>query len=55
MAKKNTIVVGLDIGTSKVCAVVGEMTERGVDIIGVGSHASAGPAQGGRHQHRKHR
>ena len=29
MAKKNSIVVGLDIGTSKVCAVVGEMTERG--------------------------
>jgi len=32
MAKKNTIVVGLDIGTSKVCAVVGEMTERGVEF-----------------------
>jgi len=39
MAKKNSIVVGLDIGTSKVCAVVGEMTERGVDIIGVGTHS----------------
>jgi cell division protein FtsA len=46
MAKKNTIVVGLDIGTSKVCAVVGEMTERGVDIIGVGCHASAGLRKG---------
>ena len=46
MAKKNSIVVGLDIGTSKVCAVVGEMTENGVDIIGIGSHASQGLRKG---------
>jgi len=46
MAKKNCIVVGLDIGTSKVCAVVGEMTDRGVDIIGVGTHASSGLRKG---------
>ena len=32
MAKKHSIVVGLDIGTSKVCAIVGEMTERGVEV-----------------------
>ena len=46
MAKKNSIVVGLDIGTSKVCAVVGEMTEKGVEIIGVGSHPSQGLRKG---------
>ena len=46
MAKKNSIVVGLDIGTSKVCAVIGEMTESGVEIIGVGSHASQGLRKG---------
>jgi cell division protein FtsA len=46
MAKKNSIVVGLDIGTSKVCAVVGEMTESGVDIIGVGTHPSSGLRKG---------
>jgi cell division protein FtsA len=46
MAKKNSIVVGLDIGTSKVCAVVGEMTEHGVEIIGLGSHASQGLRKG---------
>jgi cell division protein FtsA len=46
MAKKNSIVVGLDIGTSKVCAVVGEMTDRGVDIIGVGTRASSGLRKG---------
>jgi cell division protein FtsA len=36
----------LDIGTSKVCAVVGEMTERGLEIIGVGSHPSQGLRKG---------
>ena len=46
MGKKNSIVVGLDIGTSKVCAVIGEMTESGVEIIGVGSHASQGLRKG---------
>jgi cell division protein FtsA len=46
MAKKNSIVVGLDIGTSKVCAVVGEMTDRGVEVIGVGSHPSQGLRKG---------
>jgi cell division protein FtsA len=46
MAKKNSLVVGLDIGTSKVCAVVGEMTDRGIEIIGVGTHASQGLRKG---------
>jgi len=48
MAKKSksSIIVGLDIGTSKVCAVVGEATERGVEVIGVGSHPSQGLRKG---------
>ena len=46
MAKRNSIVVGLDIGTSKVCAIAGEMTERGVEVIGVGSHISQGLRKG---------
>ena len=46
MLKKNSIVVGLDIGTTKVCAVIGEMTEQGVEIIGVGSHPSQGLRKG---------
>ena len=46
MAKKNSIVVGLDIGTSKVCAIVGEMTEHGVEITGIGSSASQGLRKG---------
>lgn len=46
MAKKHSIVVGLDIGTSKICAVVGEMTDHGVEIIGLGSHISQGLRKG---------
>jgi len=46
MGKKNNIVVGLDIGTAKVCAVVGEMTEQGIEVIGIGSHASQGLRKG---------
>jgi cell division protein FtsA len=46
MAKKHSIVVGLDIGTTKVCALIGEMTEQGVEIIGVGSHLSQGLRKG---------
>ena len=38
MAKQGEIIVGLDIGTTKVAAVVGETTEDGIDIIGIGSH-----------------
>ena len=46
MAKREELVVGLDIGTTKVCAIVGEVTEDGVDIIGVGSHPSTGLKKG---------
>ncbi|MBI2357905.1 MAG: cell division protein FtsA [Deltaproteobacteria bacterium] len=46
MAKKSTLIVGLDIGTSKVCAVVGEVTERGLEVIGVGTHPSQGLRKG---------
>ena len=40
------IVVGLDIGTTKICAVVGEVRPDGVEIIGVGSHPSDGLRKG---------
>ncbi len=44
--RTNEILVGLDIGTTKVCAIVGELHERGVDIIGIGTHRSAGLRNG---------
>jgi cell division protein FtsA len=41
------LIVGLDIGTSKICAVVGEIRPDGqIDIIGMGSHPSVGLRKG---------
>ncbi len=46
MAKEH-IVVGLDIGTTKICAVVGEiLSDRSVNVIGIGSHRSTGLRKG---------
>ena len=46
MAKKNNLVVGLDIGTHKICAVVGEQTDQGPEVVGVGIHPSNGLRKG---------
>lgn len=49
MAKKsdNNLIVGLDIGTTKVVALVGEViAEDQVEIIGVGTHPSKGLKRG---------
>ncbi len=40
------IIVGLDIGTTKICAVVGEVQPDGIEIIGIGSHPSEGLRKG---------
>jgi len=45
-AEKN-LIVGLDIGTSKVVAIVGEVTpENEIEVIGIGSHPSRGLKKG---------
>jgi len=49
MQKKNvqTMVVGLDVGTSKIVAIVGEIKDDGsVEVIGIGSHPSRGLKRG---------
>src|SRR5262245_56454737 len=46
MAKRQEIIVGLDIGTTKVAAIVGLVTDEGIDIIGVGTHPSTGLRKG---------
>src|SRR5688572_8869455 len=49
MAKRDDgkLIVGLDIGTSKVLAIVGELTTNGeLEIIGVGHHPSRGMKKG---------
>ena len=45
-AEKN-LIVGLDIGTSKVVAIVGEIKDDGgLEVIGIGSHPSRGLKKG---------
>jgi cell division protein FtsA len=47
MRSKEQIIVGLEVGTSKICAVVGEVVEGGnIMIIGVGQAESEGVRKG---------
>lgn len=49
MSKKD-VVVGLDIGTTKICCIVGELVEPGpnprIDIVGIGTTPSTGLRKG---------
>lgn len=46
-AADNKLIVGLDIGTSKVVAIVGAITPEGqLEIVGIGSHRSTGLKKG---------
>ena len=40
------LVVGLDVGTSKVCAVAAELNDRGVIVLGIGEAVSKGLRKG---------
>ena len=47
MARKERYLVGLDVGTSKISAIVGEITDDGgLDIIGIGLADSRGIRRG---------
>ncbi|HEY6000326.1 MAG TPA: cell division protein FtsA [bacterium] len=46
MPRNDNLVVGLDIGTTKILAVVGEITDKGLDIVAVGSSPSHGMRKG---------
>ncbi len=46
MAKRENVIVGLDVGTTKICVVVGEIKAEGIDIIGVGLCPSKGLRKG---------
>ncbi len=43
---RGDLVVGLDIGTTKICCVVSEVFEDGIDILGVGTTPSLGMRKG---------
>lgn len=46
MHTQENIIVGLDIGTTKICAVVGEVSNHTINIIGIGTHPSIGLRKG---------
>lgn len=46
MPKEDNVIVGLDIGTTKICAIVGEVQGDGVDIVGIGTSPSRGLRKG---------
>jgi len=46
MNRGENLIIGLDIGTTKICVIVAERTENGVDVIGIGTHPSRGLRKG---------
>ena len=46
MQGRGNLIVGLDIGTTKICCVVGEISQGEVNIIGIGTHPSIGLRKG---------
>jgi cell division protein FtsA len=44
--QRGDLIVGLDVGTTKICAVIGEAFEDKIDIIGIGTHPSIGLKKG---------
>jgi len=47
MSKRSeNLIVGLDIGTTKICCIVGNMTEEGLEVVGIGTSPSKGLRKG---------
>lgn len=47
MSKRtDNLIVGLDIGTTKICCIVGNMTEEGLEVVGIGTCPSKGLRKG---------
>jgi cell division protein FtsA len=46
MAKRSPLIVGLDIGTYKISAIVAEIGENGIEIVGIGTAPSRGLRKG---------
>ncbi len=46
MKHQEELIVGLDIGTTKICTVVAEFSDNNVNIVGIGSHPSVGLRKG---------
>ena len=46
MTRASEIIVGVDIGTTKVTSVIGEVSEEGIEVIGIGDHNCKGLQKG---------
>jgi len=46
VARKEDLIVGLDIGTTKIGVIVAERMEAGLDVVGMGTHPSRGLRKG---------
>lgn len=44
--RSDNIIVGLDVGTTKICVIVGEVSEDGINVLSVSSHPSTGLRKG---------
>jgi cell division protein FtsA len=44
--RDNHHIIGLDIGTTKICALVGEQKEDGLEVVGIGQYPSRGLRKG---------
>jgi cell division protein FtsA len=45
-SRRDNLIVGLDIGTTKICAIIGNLTDEGLDIVGIGTSPSKGLRKG---------
>ncbi len=43
---RENLIVGLDIGTTKICCIVGNMTDEGLEVVGIGTSISKGLRKG---------
>ncbi len=43
---RENLIVGLDIGTTKICCIVGNMTDEGLEVVGIGTSVSKGLRKG---------
>lgn len=46
MTSNGHMIVGIDVGTTKICTIVGEKTGDGISIVGIGMHPSSGLKKG---------
>ena len=41
-SKATDMIVGIDFGTTKICAVIGQLTGKGLEVVGIGKEPSLG-------------